>query len=265
MALDIVITTIVGLIMWYSPIGIASLIAAKILEISDIISTVRMLAIYMLTVIAGLAIHLFGTLPLIYFLASRKNPYKFMKGLTQAAATALGTTSSAASLPVTLRCLEENNHVESRFTKFVLHVGSMINMDGTALYEAVASIFIAQLNGMNLSAGQVLTVSLTATFVSIGAASIPNAGLVTMLIVLTSVGLPVDDIKMIIAVDWFLGRLRTCVNVLGDGFGCGFVQNMYNRSNKVQPKTAASSTTGTISPNLLPDKAGNVRFDVEED
>lgn len=89
-ALDVVITTIVGLIMWYSPVGIASLIAAKILEISDIVSTVRMLAIYMATVIIGLAIHLFITLPLIYFLASRKNPYKFMKGLAQAAATALG-------------------------------------------------------------------------------------------------------------------------------------------------------------------------------
>ncbi|KAI6171662.1 Excitatory amino acid transporter [Aphelenchoides besseyi] len=213
--------------MWYSPIGIFSLIAAKILEIADLIGTVRMLAIYMGTVILGLAIHLFGTLPLIYFLASRRNPYEFMRGLTQAAMTALGTASSAASLPVTFRCLEENNHVEPKFTKFVLPIGSVVNMDGTALYEAVASVFIAQLNGVNLSAGQVVTVSLTATLASIGA--------VTMIIVLTAVGLPADDITMIIAVDWFLDRLRTCVNVLGDGFGCGFVQQMFMRNDKVQP------------------------------
>ncbi|KAI6174596.1 Amino acid transporter [Aphelenchoides bicaudatus] len=272
LALDIVITTIVGLIMWYAPIGIASLIAAKILEIKNILSTIKMLAIYMLTVIAGLSIHLFGTLPLIYFLASRKNPYKFMKGLSQAAATALGTASSAASLPVTFRCLEENNNVDSRFTKFVLPVGAMINMDGTALYEAVASIFIAQLNGVNLSAGQVLTVSLTATLASIGAASIPSAGLVTMwvlinlmIIVLTAVGLPVDDITMIIAVDWFLDRLRTCVNVLGDGYGCGFVQNMYKNSTKVQPKPEDASTNGNTSPtNLIPEKHHTVRVDVDE-
>ncbi|KAI6195591.1 Excitatory amino acid transporter [Aphelenchoides besseyi] len=234
-SLDIVIAAVVGIIMWYSPIGIFSLIAAKILEIADLIGTVRMLAIYMGTVILGLAIHLFGTLPLIYFLASRRNPYEFMRGLTQAAMTALGTASSAASLPVTFRCLEENNHVEPKFTKFVLPIGSVVNMDGTALYEAVASVFIAQLNGVNLSAGQVVTVSLTATLASIGAASIPSAGLVTMIIVLTAVGLPADDITMIIAVDWFLDRLRTCVNVLGDGFGCGFVQQMFTRNDKVQP------------------------------
>ncbi|KAI6239734.1 Excitatory amino acid transporter [Aphelenchoides fujianensis] len=252
-ALDVVIAAIVGLIMWYTPIGIASLIAAKILEITDLVATVKMLAIYMGTVILGLALHLFGTLPLIYFLASRKNPYVFMRGLAQAGATALGTASSAASLPVTFRCLEENNHVEPRFTKFVLPIGSVINMDGTALYEAVASVFIAQLNGVELSAGQVVTVSLTATLASIGAASIPSAGLVTMIIVLTAVGLPADDITMIIAVDWFLDRLRTCVNVLGDGYGCGFVQAMYTRGDRVQPaETPDFPPNGNISPlNLL--------------
>ncbi|CAD5209288.1 unnamed protein product [Bursaphelenchus okinawaensis] len=240
-ALDVVITTMVGLIMWYSPIGIASLIAEKILEIDDVFKTVKTLAMYMVTVVAGLGIHLFITIPLIYFIASRKNPYAYMKGLGQAMATALGTGSSAASLPATFRCLEQNNKCEPRFTKFVLPVGAMINMDGTALYEAVASIFIAQLNGISLSIGQVLTVSLTATLASIGAASIPSAGLVTMLIVLTAVGLPVEDVSLIFAVDWFLDRLRTCVNVTGDGFGVGFVQAMCTRG-EVHPTIEPTPT-----------------------
>ncbi|VDM67900.1 unnamed protein product [Strongylus vulgaris] len=97
------------------------------------------------------------------------------------------------------------------------------SVDGTALYEAVAAIFIAQMNGINLSFGQVITVSLTATLASIGAASVPSAGLVTMLLVLTAVGLPVKDVSLIVAVDWLLDRIRTSINVLGDAFGAGIV------------------------------------------
>ncbi|GBL67130.1 Excitatory amino acid transporter 2, partial [Araneus ventricosus] len=124
--------------------------------------------------------------------------------MLQAWVTALGTASSAATLPITFKCLEENNHIDCRVTRFVLPVGATVNMDGTALYEAVAALFIAQMNGISLSAGEVIAVSLTATAASIGAASVPSAGLVTMLLVLTAVGLPTEDISMIVAVDWLL-------------------------------------------------------------
>uniref|UniRef100_A0A1I8BEE6 Amino acid transporter n=1 Tax=Meloidogyne hapla TaxID=6305 RepID=A0A1I8BEE6_MELHA len=228
-SLDKVIIALVSIVMWYSPIGIASLIAAKILEITDLAKTARMLALYMLTVTTGLLIHLFITLPALLFIATRRNPYKFMQGLTQAALTALGTASSAASLPVTFKCLEEINGVLPKYTKFVLPVGAMVNMDGTALYEAVASVFIAQMNGLEMNPGTVVTIALTATLASMGAASIPSAGLVTMLIVLTAVGLPASDVTLIIAVDWLLDRLRTSVNVIGDGIGCGFVEAMVEK------------------------------------
>ncbi|KAK8761775.1 hypothetical protein V5799_026958, partial [Amblyomma americanum] len=203
-SLNEIIMKIVVLVMWYSPFGIMSLIIGKIMSIKDLALTAQQLGLYMLTVITGLLIHACITLPLIYFLITRKNPVTFFKGMLQAWITALGTASSAATLPVTFRCLEENNHIDKRVTRFVLPVGATVNMDGTALYEAVAAIFIAQMNGINLSIGEVIAVSLTATAASIGAASVPSAGLVTMLLVLTSVGLPTEDISMIVAVDWML-------------------------------------------------------------
>uniref|UniRef100_A0A914CBS5 Amino acid transporter n=1 Tax=Acrobeloides nanus TaxID=290746 RepID=A0A914CBS5_9BILA len=223
--LDQAIMRLVMYVMWYSPIGIMTLIMGKILSINDLSETARMLAMYMVTVLCGLAFHALISLPLLFFVLTRKNPYVFMRGLLQAWITALGTASSSATLPLTFKCLEENLGVDRRVARFVLPVGATINMDGTALYEAVAAIFIAQMNSVHLSMGQVITVSLTSTLASIGAASVPSAGLVTMLLVLTAVGLPVQDVSLIVAVDWFLDRIRTSINVLGDAFGAGIVHH----------------------------------------
>ncbi|CAH2294032.1 excitatory amino acid transporter 3 [Pelobates cultripes] len=215
----------VQIIMWYMPLGILFLIAGKIIEVNDW-EIFRKLGLYMATVLSGLAIHSILILPLIYFIIVRKNPFRFAMGMAQALLTALMISSSSATLPVTFRCAEEINHVDKRITRFVLPVGATINMDGTALYEAVAAVFIAQLNNMNLDVGQIVTISVTATAASIGAAGVPQAGLVTMVIVLSAVGLPADDVTLIIAVDWLLDRFRTMVNVLGDAFGTGIVEKL---------------------------------------
>ncbi|XP_076158730.1 solute carrier family 1 member 3b [Alosa pseudoharengus] len=223
-SLNEAIMKLVAIIMWYAPVGILFLIAGKIVEMDDITQMGGQLGMYTITVIIGLMIHGIIVLPTLFFLITRKNPFVFITGILQALITALGTSSSSATLPITFRCLEENNKVDRRVTRFVLPVGATINMDGTALYEALAAIFIAQVNNMDMNFGQIITISITATAASIGAAGIPQAGLVTMVIVLTSVGLPTDDISLIIAVDWFLDRLRTTTNVLGDSIGAGIIE-----------------------------------------
>ncbi|XP_034071757.1 excitatory amino acid transporter 2b isoform X2 [Gymnodraco acuticeps] len=224
--LNEIVMKLVICIMWYSPFGIACLICGKIISIKDLEVVGRQLGMYMVTVIIGLIIHGAIFLPAIYFAIVRKNPYTFFLGIFQAWITALGTASSAGTLPVTFRCLEENLGIDKRVTRFVLPVGATINMDGTALYEAVAAIFIAQMNGIYLDPGQIITVSLTATLASVGAASIPSAGLVTMLLILTAVGLPTEDISLLVAVDWLLDRFRTSVNVVGDSYGAGIVYHL---------------------------------------
>ncbi|KAK7895808.1 hypothetical protein WMY93_021133 [Mugilogobius chulae] len=223
-SLNEAIMQLVAIIMWYAPVGILFLIAGKIVEMDDLTQMGGQLGMYTITVIIGLLIHAVIILPTLYFVITRQNPFLFIAGLLQALITALGTSSSSATLPVTFKCLEENNRIDKRITRFVLPVGATINMDGTALYEALAAIFIAQVNNVEMNFGQIITISITATAASIGAAGIPQAGLVTMVIVLTSVGLPTDDITLIIAVDWFLDRLRTTTNVLGDSIGAGIVE-----------------------------------------
>ncbi|KAL8625646.1 hypothetical protein ACOMHN_043921 [Nucella lapillus] len=217
---------LVSVVIWYSPIGVLFLVAEEVVSMDDPQQTFEQLSFYFITVMVGLAVHGFITLPGLYFVVCRRNPFRFMYGVLQALMTALGTSSSSATLPVTMRNLEENNGVDPRVIGFVAPVGATINMDGTALYEAVAVIFIGQVEGFDLDIGSIIIICLTSTAAAIGAAGVPQAGLVTMVIVLTAVGFPSDRVGLILAIDWLLDRFRTSVNVLGDAYGAGIVHHL---------------------------------------
>uniref|UniRef100_A0A672T4J8 Amino acid transporter n=1 Tax=Sinocyclocheilus grahami TaxID=75366 RepID=A0A672T4J8_SINGR len=231
-SLNEAVLKIVAIVIWYFPFGIVFLVAGKILEMDDPSAMGKKLGFYAITVVMGLVLHGLFILPSMYFFITKKSPIVYIRGILQALLISLATSSSSATLPITFKCLLENNHIDRRIIRFVLPVGATINMDGTALYEAVAAIFIAQVNNYELDFGQIITISITATAASIGAAGIPQAGLVTMVIVLTSVGLPTDDITLIIAVDWALDRFRTMVNVMGDALATGIMAHICRKDFK---------------------------------
>lgn len=212
-------------VIFVSPIGIFFLIAAKVKEFENILESMKMLGIYFIVVLLGLCIHTFITVSSLFLLACKELPYKYIGRMSRVLATAFGTGSSSATMPITINWLDDNG-IDPRITRFVIPVGSTVNMDGTALYEAVAALFIAQFRGIEYTFGQIVAVSVTATAASIGAAAIPQAGLLTMVMVLQTLGLPADDYVLIIAVDWLLDRFRTTCNVTCDALAAIIIDRL---------------------------------------
>jgi Na+/H+-dicarboxylate symporter len=213
-----VMMTITHAIIRLAPVGVFALVARMIADTG--VEVLRPLLPYALTVAAGLAMHFFVTLPVLVWLLARVPPYRLMRTMSEALFTAFSTASSSATLPLTMERAEKGAGVSNRIASFTLPLGATINMDGTALYECVAVIFIAQAMGVTLSVAQQATVFVGAVLVSIGAAGIPHAGLVMMSIILTSVGLPLEGAALIWAVDRLLDMCRTTVNVWSDVAGC---------------------------------------------
>ena len=220
------------LLMKLAPFGIFCLVTARFGEAQaggNLGAVLQQTGAYFGTVLAGLGVHAFLTLPLILWIFTRRNPFRFMYQMSQALLTAFSTASSTATLPITMNCAVEKAKVSKQSSDFVLPLGATINMDGTALYEAAAAIFIAQAIGFELTITSQLVIAVTATMAAIGAAGIPEAGLITMVIVLNAVGLPVEYIGLILSVDWLLDRFRTAVNVFGDALGSAVVEKSFKR------------------------------------
>ena len=220
----------VMLLMKVAPIGIFCLVTARFGEAQaagELGDVIRQTGWYMVTVLSGLGFHALVTLPLMLWFFTRRNPFQFLWQMSRAVLTAFSTASSSATLPVTMECAEKEAGVSEKSANFVLPLGATINMDGTALYEAAAAIFIAQVVGLDLSLMQQLTIAMTATLAAVGAAGIPEAGLVTMLIVLNAVGLPVEYVALILSVDWLLDRFRTAVNTFGDACGAAIIDTTF--------------------------------------
>lgn len=230
--LNEVIMKIVHIVVSFTPIGVFGLVAGRMSIVGGwegFLPELVKLGWYAATVIIGLSFHGFITLPLILMFFAKKNVLTYASNMLTALSTAFSTSSSSATLPVTLEGVEKNG-VSERTGSFVLPLGATINMDGTALYEAIAAVFIAQVYGITLGPVEQIVIFLTATLAAIGAAGIPQAGLVTMVIVLKAVGLPIEGITLILVIDWFLDRCRTTINVWGDAVGAAVVERYESQS-----------------------------------
>ena len=227
------VMAMVHLLMWAAPVGIGGLIAGRLGEaggFSGFWPQLVQLGAYAGTVILGLLIHGLIAIPLILHFVGKQNVFSYARNIGTALTTAFSTSSSSATLPLTMEAVIEENKVSPRTARFVLPLGATINMDGTALYEAVAAVFIAQSYGIELGFAQTVIIVLTATLAAVGAAGIPEAGLVTMVIVLKSVNLPIEGIALILVIDWFLDRCRTTINVWGDAAGSAVIDRLENRA-----------------------------------
>jgi Na+/H+-dicarboxylate symporter len=216
-------------LMYLAPVGIFALIASRLGKAGGgdaLLAQLTAVGWHVVTVLGGLFVHLLVLTAILVFVAGRGLSY--LLNLMRALLTAFGTASSSATIPLTMECVRENN-VDERVVRFTIPLGATLNMNGTALYEAAAVMFIAQAYGIDLDLQQQILVFLTATLAAIAAAGIPEAGLVTMVIVLNAVGLPLEGIGLLLAVDWFLDRFRTSVNVWGDAVGAAVVDRWLRR------------------------------------
>ncbi len=223
------IMKMVHLVLYLAPFGVFALIASTLGAAGggDAFWTELMrIGKYAFTVLAALLFHALVVLPAILWFVTRRSPLRYFRGASPALTTAFSTASSSATLPVTIECAEDNNQVSRRAALFVLPIGATVNMDGTAMYEAIAAIFIAQMIGAPLGFTEQIIVFVTATLAAIGAAGIPEAGLVTLVMVLQSVGLPLEGIGVLLSIDWFLDRCRTTINVWGDSIGAAVVDQL---------------------------------------
>jgi len=212
---------ITHVIIRLAPLGVASLIAVVIARTGP--DVLLPLAGYMGTVIAALALHFFVTIPALIFFLGRRNPYEYMRQVGMALATAFTTASSNATLPIAMEAAQKKGGVSRRVAGFVLPLGATVNMDGTAMYEGIAALFIAQVYGRHLGVDDQFLIFITALLASIGAAGIPHASLVMMTVVFQAVGLPLDAIGMLLGVDRVLTMCRTATNVWSDLGGAAVV------------------------------------------
>lgn len=242
--------TVVQYVLLVTPLAVPFLIMPRLLSFEIFPGLFATTGRFVVTVLLGFAIHGLLLLPAIYYLVTKKNPYRFAGRVSEALLTAFGTCSSAVTMPATMRNLEERARLDGNLVRCTVPVGASVNMDGTALYEAVAAIFLAQLRNMEgMDLARVLAVSITTTVAVAGAAGIPNvrhflvipfdclqnaysklilfqAGIITMAMVLGSLNVPLEDLALLIAIDFALHRFRTVINVLGDAYGAAIVEHL---------------------------------------
>lgn len=215
-------------VVWTAPFGVFGILARIVATTGS--EAFASLLIYFLVVLAGLGWHFFINLPALLILVARVNPLKHYKGMPPALAMGFSTCSTIVTLPLTMKAVTDNSKVSQKTAGFILPIGATMNMDGTALYQCVAAIFIAQVYGIDLTFGDQVLVAVTALLASIGAASVPMSGMVMMFIIFNAVGLPLEGIGLILAVDRILDMFRTTLNVMSDSVGAVVVARLEGES-----------------------------------
>ena len=254
-AMTDVVIKIVNLVLLLAPYAVFALIADKIADLG--LDVLKALGVYSLVVVLGLAIMIFGVYPIGFRVLARVRYGRFYKAISPAQLLAFSSASSSATLPVTMECCEERLGIKEEVSSFVLPIGATINMDGTALYQGVAAVFIAQLYGLGLGIGDQLTIVLTATLASIGTAGVPGVGMIMLVIVLQSVGLPLEGIAVILGVDRILDMCRTVCNITGDCMVCTLVassENAIESEETVEARLRAMRQAGLDEHPLIEDE-----------
>ncbi len=221
---NVVILSIVDIIMMYAPIGVFALLASLNIDLE----LMKVLGVYSLNVVLGLSLMILVMYPALLKIFTKVNYMQFLKGILPAQILAFSTSSSAATLPVTMDCAEKNLGISEEVSSFVLPLGATMNMDGTSIHQGISAVFIAQAFGIDLTITQQLTILLTAVLASIGTAAVPGAGIIMLIIVLEAVGLDPAGLALILAVDRPLDMLRTAVNITGDATVASIVANSEN-------------------------------------
>ncbi len=224
-------------VMRFAPLGVFALVAKVVagLDHQALAQLGASVGVFFITVILALAVHILVTLPLLLRFVGRVSPWRHYRAMAPALLTAFSTASSSATLPLTMDCVEKNAGVSNRTASFVLPLGATVNMDGTALYECVAAMFIAQAYGLHLSFATQFTVVTVALLTSIGVAGIPAASLVAITVILTTIGLPIEGVGLILAVDRLLDMCRTAVNIFSDSCGAVIVARLEGEEGILAP------------------------------
>lgn len=247
-AVNMAITKLINLIMAMAPFGVFGLLVSVISATGP--EVFREMSLYALCVVLGLFIHLFVFLPGINYFKTKQNPIEFLKRLKPALLVAFSTSSSNATLPITMQTMENNFNIDKRVSNFVLPLGATLNMNGTALYEAVAAVFIAQLYGVSLGISSQIIIAITAAFAALGTAGIPAAGTVTMAMILSAIGLPIEGVGLLLALDRPLDMCRTVVNVAGDAAGCTILSDYFKESD-AREAVSSSPAPELVTPSRL--------------
>jgi len=250
-----IMMAIIGVLVLLTPIGVFSLIVPKVATI-DLVTIGKYLGLMLAILIAGLVIHTFITLPLLFFTLTRRNPYVYMRNLVNVILTAFATSSSAATLPTTTKCAVEVNGVDQRVANFVLPLGATINMDGTAVKYPVMVIWLAYAQGLTLTASQQVLLAILSVMTSVGSAPIPTAGLALWVMVLNAVDVPVNGLLgLLFGMEWLVDRMETMVNVTSDSICAGIMTHIIDlgqldtgrKDLEFDPKSSSNGRKSSLS------------------